>query len=102
MAVCNRSVRNPYQHHNEGGKYFMPKKKTAAYKIITDSGGNRYKFYCDLTGALLCTTKSYHADTPERELELAWNTEGKAHFICATSAGNGSSKRCSTQMRWNV
>lgn len=77
MAVCNRSVRNPYQHHNEGGKYFMPKKKTAAYKIITDSGGNRYKFYCDLTGALLCTTKSYHADTPERELELAWNTEGK-------------------------
>ena len=87
MAVCNRSVRNPYQHHNEGGKFFMPKKKTAAYKIITDSGGNRYKFYCDLTEALLCTTKSYHADTPERELELAWNTEGKAHFNLCHKCG---------------
>ena len=65
----------------------MPKKKTAAYKIITDSGGNRYKFYCDPTGALLCPTKPYHADTPEKELELAWNTEGKAHFNLCHKCG---------------
>ena len=66
---------------------FMPKKKTAAYKIITDSGGNRYKFYCDLTGALLWTTKPYHADTPMKELELAWNTEGKAYFNLCHKCG---------------
>jgi len=65
----------------------MPKKKTAAYKIITDSGGNRYAFYCDLTGALLCTTKPYHSDTPEKELELAWNTEGKAQFNLCHKCG---------------
>ena len=65
----------------------MQKKNIAAYKIISDSGGNRYKFYCDLTGALLCTTKPYHADTPEKELELAWNNEGKAHFNLCHKCG---------------
>ena len=29
----------------------MQKRKTAHYKVIADSGGNRYKFFCDLTGA---------------------------------------------------
>ena len=58
----------------------MSKKRTAAYKMVSDSGGNRYKFYCDLSGALLCTTEPYHAQTPLQELELAWNTEGKKHF----------------------
>ena len=42
----------------------MQKKKTAHYKIIADSGGNRYKFFCDLTGALQCTTQAYSADDP--------------------------------------
>ena len=65
----------------------MQKKNIAAYKIVSDSGGNRYKFYCDLTGALLCTTKPYHADTPMKELELAWNTEGKAYFNLCHKCG---------------
>ena len=47
----------------------MGERRTATYKIITDSGGNRYTFFCDLTGALVCTTKkTYKADTPEQEL----------------------------------
>ncbi|MBR7184520.1 MAG: hypothetical protein IKD37_02810 [Clostridia bacterium] len=65
----------------------MPKKKTAQYKIIADSGGNRYAFFCDLTGALVCTTKPYRADTPEHELELAWTEEGKTHFSLCHKCG---------------
>ena len=61
----------------------MGEKKTASYKIIKDAGGNRYMFFCDLSGALVCTTKPYKADTPEAELLLAWEKEGKQHFnIC--------------------
>ena len=62
----------------------MGERRTATYKIITDSGGNRYTFFCDLTGAFVCTTKkTYKADTPEQELLLAWEKEGKKHFnIC--------------------
>ena len=59
----------------------MNKEKTiATYKIVADAGGNVYKFYCDLSGALVCTTKPYKADTPEEELRLAWENEGKQHF----------------------
>jgi len=58
-------------------------KTTASYKLIADSGGNRYRFYCDLSGALICTTGSYRADSPEEELQLAWQQEGQKHFnIC--------------------
>jgi len=65
----------------------MPDRRTAAYKIISDSGGNRYRFYCDLSGALLCTTKPYSAETPERELELAWENEGRKHFDLCHKCG---------------
>lgn len=65
----------------------MAKNKTAAYKIITDSGTNRYRFFCDLSGALVCTTKPYHEDTPEKELELAWKNEGKVHFNLCHKCG---------------
>ena len=58
----------------------MQNKKTAAYKIISDSGGNRYKFYCDLSGALLCTTGPYRSESPEQDLEAAWEREAKKHF----------------------
>lgn len=59
----------------------MNKEKTiATYKIVADAGGNRYKFFCELSGALVCTTKQYKADTPEEELHLAWESEGKQHF----------------------
>ncbi len=55
-------------------------RKTATYKITSDKGGNRYSFYCDLSGAMVCTTGPVKADTPEAELMLAWKSEGKAHF----------------------
>lgn len=58
----------------------MEEKKTAAYKITPDTDGNRYRFYCDVSGALVCITSPYHADTPEEELMLAWEKEGRQHF----------------------
>lgn len=62
----------------------MCKKKTATYKIISDAGGNRYKFFCDLSGGLVCTTvNTYRENPPEQELLLAWEQEGKMQFnIC--------------------
>lgn len=61
----------------------MSAKKTATYKIVSDITGNRYRFYCDVSGAFVCMTKPYKADLPEEELMLAWEKEGKQHFnIC--------------------
>lgn len=54
--------------------------RTAAYRIITDAGGNRYRFFCDLSGAAMCTTEPVLAETQEQELALAWESEGRQHF----------------------
>lgn len=58
----------------------MVNKETAAYKIISAADGNRYCFYCDLSGAAICTTGPYRRQTPEAELTAAWETEGRSHF----------------------
>ena len=54
--------------------------KTAPYKIIADSGGNRYRFFCEASQAAVCITGPVQGSTPEEELLLAWETEGKQHF----------------------
>lgn len=54
--------------------------KTAAYKIIPSQCGNRYSFFCELSGMLVCTTGTYYADNPEAELSAAWESEGKNNF----------------------
>lgn len=56
------------------------KHKTAAYKIIPSQGGNRYSFFCEVSGMLVCTTGTYYADDPEAELSVAWEAEGKKNF----------------------
>lgn len=43
-------------------------------------GGNRYQFFCDLSGALACTTEPIRADTSEEALMIAWKREGRQHF----------------------
>lgn len=63
------------------------RRKTATYKTVAEPQGNRYKFYCDVSGALGCTTKPYKANTPEEELILAWEKEGKAHFNLCHKCG---------------
>lgn len=65
----------------------MPKKKTAHYKIITVFGGRQYQFFCDLSEALVCTTKVYSETDPAAEPELAWNAEGKKHFQLCHKCG---------------
>ena len=58
----------------------MNERKTARYQIIPDATGNRFRFFCDLSGAVLCTTKPVRAGTAEEELCMAWESEGRAHF----------------------
>lgn len=58
----------------------MSDRKTASYRAVVGEDGNRYHFYCDLSGALVCTTQVNHADTPEDELRLAWEPQCKAEF----------------------
>lgn len=61
--------------------------KTAKYKIISDSGGNRYRFFCELSGAHLCTTKPYSEAHPGEKLELAWEQEGRPNFNLCHKCG---------------
>ncbi len=70
-----------YHHSIQEGRGFLldSKQTTAAYRVISDAGGNRYRFFCDLSGALGCTTSPVRAGSPREELLLAWQ-EGRRHF----------------------
>lgn len=54
--------------------------KTARYKIIADTGGNRYRFFCEVSGIAVCTTQPIRAETQAEELRIAWEGEGKKYF----------------------
>jgi len=55
----------------------------ARYKIIPTADGNRYRFFCALSGAALCTTEPVCGDTQEEELQIAWEKEGRNYFnVC--------------------
>ena len=59
----------------------MLKRKTATHKVLADDGGYRFMFYCDLSGAHICTTKKiYYGDTQEEALQAAWQAEGRSLF----------------------
>ena len=63
-------------------------KKTAAFRVVADSGGNRvFHFYCDISGELCCVTKPIQADTEEAALEIAWATEGRWEFNLCPQCG---------------
>ena len=53
---------------------------TARYKIIAGTEGNRYQFFCELSGALVCTSEPVLLDSSEQELRFAWESEGKKQF----------------------
>lgn len=54
------------------GSEVMPERKTATHKVLADGGGYRFMFYCDLSGAHICTTKEiYYGDTQEEALMSA-------------------------------
>lgn len=58
----------------------MEKNLTAEYRLVPVEEGNRYRFFCAVTGAGLCTQEDYRAASPEQELLLAWEREGRSHF----------------------
>ena len=59
----------------------MLDRNVARHKTLADGGGYRFLFYCDVSGAHVCTTKEvYHADSPEAALLAAWETEGRGRF----------------------
>ena len=61
---------------------------TAHYRVVPDGRGNRYLFYCQVSGALACTTdKAYRAKDSEQELQLAWSEEGRKNFCRCGKCG---------------
>lgn len=58
----------------------MLKNKTADYKAVSDRGGHRFMFYCQISGAHVCTTKEIYPGETETALLRAWQAEGCRHF----------------------
>ena len=58
----------------------MPKTNTAAYKAVEDNGGYRFMFYCQISGAHVCTTKEIYRGRKEEALPAAWEAEGSKGF----------------------
>ena len=56
------------------------KTRITAYRTVCDEGGIRYKFLCELSEAVVCTTEPYGTDSPEEGALLAWTKEGRSHF----------------------
>jgi hypothetical protein len=57
--------------------------RIARFKKIAGPDGNRYQFFCDLSGALIRTSAPVILETPEQELKFAWESDGKKYFnIC--------------------
>lgn len=58
-------------------------RKPAKHKVFSDGeNGNRYAFYCDLSGILVCRTQPIRADTPDEELKTAWETARTEFNVC--------------------
>lgn len=58
----------------------MPKNTTSKYKAVSDGGGYRFIFYCDVSDAHVCTTKEIYKGSEEEALLAAWQAEGCEHF----------------------
>lgn len=61
--------------------------RTSKYRIAAyTSHGRRYCFYCELSGTPVYTTRPIRADTPEKELMIAWQ-EAKPYFNGCSECG---------------
>lgn len=52
----------------------------ASYKIIADTGGNRYRFFCESSGAAVYTSEILNSEDWERNLEQAWE-QGARQYL---------------------
>lgn len=53
---------------------------SARYRVLRGASARQYQFFCELSGALVCTTKPICFEPLEQELRFAWESEGKRHF----------------------
>ena len=60
-------------------------RRIARYQTIHDADGDRYRFFCEVSGLAVCVTGIYGNEA----VEQAWNQEGRQHF-----------DRCSRCGRW--
>ena len=59
----------------------MSRMNVASNKAVPDGDGFRFLFYCDISGAHVCTTKEiYRGQTQEAALSCAWQSEARDHF----------------------
>lgn len=58
----------------------MLKSRTADYKLVEDDGGYRAMFYCQVSGAHVCTTKEIYPGGLEEALLAAWEAVGSKYF----------------------
>ncbi len=54
--------------------------RTAAYRVLKDGGGMRFRFFCEGSGAAICTTQSMPVQPIEAALEKAWHAEAREYF----------------------
>ena len=62
------------------------KNRIPKYQIITDSGGKKYRFFCEASGAGVCTIKAVRVKTIEEELKNSWE-EAKKYFNYCPKCG---------------
>lgn len=55
-------------------------KHIAPYRVLQDGGGISFCFFCEASGAAVCTTRPQNLQTVELALETAWQAEGREHF----------------------
>ena len=65
----------------------MKDHRTARYEMCEGPEGLCFRFYCDLSGALLCETRPIRAASPKEALMLAWRKEGRQHFNRCAKCG---------------
>lgn len=65
--------------------------RTAAYRILQDSGGMRFRFFREVSGAAICTTAPTQLQPVETALNRAWFSEGREYFSLCHRCGRWAS-----------
>lgn len=60
---------------------------TAAYRVLQDSGEMRFRFFCEVSGAAICTTAPAQTQPVEAALDKAWISERWEHFSLCHRCG---------------
>lgn len=58
----------------------QPDSRPARYIRLCGSDGIRYRFFCEASGAAVCTTEPVISDSHRGELHIAWEQQGRQHF----------------------